>query len=138
MRRFPDLRSLAVSGSLALVILALVAPFVTAQWVAFEEGRADAAPWTRFSADLRTATYAILKDLVIGRPTFDVSIAGAPLVTAAERSHMRDVRAVVTGFYSAAGLALAILMVGLLGARRSRAWTRAPYLRAVRIGAGGG
>ena len=62
-------------------------------WVAFEQGRAEATAWTGFSEpELRTATDAILADLVFGPPDFDVAVAGQPVLIERERGHMRDVR----------------------------------------------
>ena len=86
----------------ALAIVAIVLPlFLNPVWVAFEQGRAEAAAWTGFSEpDLRAATDAILADLVIGPPDFDVAVAGQPVLIERERGHMRDVRGVFAGFYA--------------------------------------
>jgi integral membrane protein (TIGR01906 family) len=84
----------------ALVILGLtVLPFLTPAWVGFEQGRSDVLAWTGFSqAEVTTVTNAILGDLVLARGDFDVARDGAPVLTDAERSHMRDVRGVFAGF----------------------------------------
>ena len=108
------LASLVVGIAAALVIVAIaILPFLTPAWVGFEQGRAQAAAWTGYSeGDLRTATDAILADLVIGPPDFDVAIAGVPVLTERERGHMRDVRGVFAGFYL-----LAIVGAGVLVGR---------------------
>ena len=86
----------------ALAIVAVVLPlFLNPVWVAFEQGRAEAAAWTGFSEpDLRAATDAILADLVVGPPDFDVAVAGEPVLNERERGHMRDVRGVFAGFFA--------------------------------------
>ena len=55
--------------------------------------RGPASP-SRSSA---TATDAILADLVVGPPDFDVAVAGTPVLIERERAHMRDVRGVFAG-----------------------------------------
>ena len=49
----------------AVVIVAIaMLPFLTPQWVAFEQGRAQATAWTGYTTpQLRAATDAILSDL---------------------------------------------------------------------------
>ena len=66
----------------ALAIVAIVMPlFLNPIWVAFEQGRAEAVAWTGFATtDLRTATDAILVDLVAGPPDFDVQVGGATVL----------------------------------------------------------
>jgi integral membrane protein (TIGR01906 family) len=105
----------------AIVIIAVaVIPFLSPQWVAFEQGRAEAAAWTGFNeADLRVATNAILSDLVLGPPNFDVEVAGAPVLTERERSHMRDVRGVFAGFAILAVVSAIGLAALYAGARRA-------------------
>ena len=100
MRVFPGLLSVAVALATALCILAVVISlFLTPAWVAFEQDRADAAGWTGFNAEeLRTATNAILSDLVLGPPNFEVTVRGTPVLTKGERDHMRDVRGIFTAF----------------------------------------
>jgi integral membrane protein (TIGR01906 family) len=118
----------------ALTIIAVIIPlFLNPVWVGFEQGRAQAAAWTGFSeADLRSATDAILADLVVGPPDFDAEVGGAPVLNEREQSHMRDVRGVFIGFFAlAVGLLAAALVLVL---RRGRAG-RAESWRAVRTGA---
>ena len=91
--------SIAIGIATAIVIVAVaIIPFLTPAWVGFEQGRAQAQAWTGYSeADLRTATNAILADLVVGPPDFDVEVAGVPVLNERERGHMRDVRTVFGG-----------------------------------------
>jgi len=50
-----------------LLITVAIVPFLTPGWVAFEQGRAQAAAWTGYStSELNAATGAILSDLVFG------------------------------------------------------------------------
>jgi integral membrane protein (TIGR01906 family) len=125
----------ALSTALILVAIAIV-PFLSPAWVTFEQGRAEAAAWTGFSEpDLRTVTNSILEDLVIGPPTFDVALDGRSVLSASERSHMQDVRAVFAGFFVATAAAAAILGIAFwLGGRRAAPWTRRDAWRALRIG----
>ena len=121
----------------AIVIIAIsILPFLSPQWVSFEQGRAQAQAWTGYStAELQTATGAILSDLVFGPPSFDVEVNGTPVLNERERSHMRDVRDVFAGFFILALVAGVGLVAAFIGARRlghpERAW------RAIRNGARG-
>ena len=134
------LGTVAVALSTAVVLVALaIVPFLTPPWVAFEQGRTGAAELTGFTpSELRTATDAILGDLVLGPPDFDVRGArsGQPILTAAERAHMRDVRAVFGSFYLVAALAVLILGITALMSRKpTPTWSRRDTWRAVRLGA---
>jgi len=124
----------AVATALVLLIVA-VTPFLTPAWVSFEQERADAAAWTGYSpGELRTATDAILNDLVVGPPAFDVAIDGEPVLIEAERGHMRDVRRVFSGFYLAGIVAFLLLLVGRVAAGRLEGWSRNDYWGAIRVG----
>jgi integral membrane protein (TIGR01906 family) len=131
LRRIADVW---IALATALAILALVLPlFLNPLWVSFEQGRADASAWTGFSEpELRSATDAILADLVVGPPDFDVTVADQPVLNERERSHMRDVRSVFIGFFVVALLAL---VGALVIAARRRGGERAASWRAVRAGA---
>ncbi|MEO7663831.1 MAG: DUF1461 domain-containing protein [Candidatus Limnocylindrales bacterium] len=124
-------------ATVLVILAAAIVPFLNPQWVAFEQGRSDASAWTGFSnADLRTATDAIVNDLVTGSGDFDVQLNGTPVLTAAERSHMKDVRGVFAEFYAAAAVALAVAWIGFRLARRGGAtWMRSDAWRAMRYGA---
>jgi integral membrane protein (TIGR01906 family) len=130
------LGSVALGLATALVIPAIVvAPFLSPAWIGFEQDRSGAVLWTGFAHDdLRSVTNAILADLVIGPPAFDVELNGSPVLNPAERSHMRDVRGVFSGFYLAAAAGLAVL-AGAAIAARARPEARADAWRAVRGGA---
>jgi len=124
--------SIVVAFATAIVILALaILPFLNPGWVAFEQGRSQADAWTGYApADLRTVTDAILADLLFGPPDFDVEVRGEPVLSAAERGHMTDVRGVSIGF----GFVAVVSAVVLVAAHRvSRGG--AAFWRSVRAGA---
>jgi integral membrane protein (TIGR01906 family) len=113
-----------------------ILPFLTPAWVDFDQGWTGAVGYTGFSHDeLRAVTGSILADLVVGPPDFDVAVGGVAVLNERERSHMRDVRTVFTGFAVLAVLAAVGLVVSIAGARRlghpERAWA------AIRNGARG-
>jgi integral membrane protein (TIGR01906 family) len=122
--------SILIGLATAIVILAVaVLPFLTPQWIAFEQSRANATGWTGFTTEeLRAATDAILADLVFGGD-FDVEIDGTLVLVEREQSHMTDVRTVFRGLW--------ILAIGsaLVLAAASRRADRAGTWRAVRGGA---
>lgn len=124
--------SVLVALATVLVLLAVaILPFLTPAWIGFAQDRAEAAAWTGFSPEqLRQATNGILADLILGPPDFDVALDGVPVLSAIERSHMRDVREVFMAF-GAVVLATAAFLVA------AAAWTRrsAAFWRAVRGGA---
>jgi integral membrane protein (TIGR01906 family) len=119
---------LLTASATAVVITAIaIVPFLTPAWVLFEQGRTGAEQLTGYTtAELRTATDAILADLVLGPPDFDVVVVGAPVLNEREQSHMRDVRGVFAGFGVLALLAAAGLIAAVGLARRlghpERAW----------------
>jgi integral membrane protein (TIGR01906 family) len=107
--------------------------FLNPVWVSFEQGRAEATAWTGFTeTELRAATDAILADLVIGPPDFDVTVGGEPVLNERERGHMRDVRGVFVGFFA---VALVLVGAALVIAVRRRGTARSASWRAVRAGA---
>ena len=118
----------------ALAILAIVMPlFLNPIWVAFEQGRSQAAAWTGFSEpDLHLATDAILADLVFGPPDFDVQLHGTAVLDERERSHMRDVRTVFMGFFVLT-IVLVVAAAAVIVRRHGR--DRAATWRSVRNGA---
>jgi integral membrane protein (TIGR01906 family) len=124
--------SIVVAVATAIVILALaILPFLNPAWVSFEQGRSRADAWTGFSpSELRTATDAILADLLLGPPEFDVEIRGEPVLAAEERGHMTDVRGVFVAF----GLLALVSAVALAAAHRLGRGAAA-FWRPVRAGA---
>jgi integral membrane protein (TIGR01906 family) len=124
------LAAILIGLATAIVIVTLaILPFLTPQWVAFEQGRAQAEAWTGFATEeLRTATTVILSDLVFGGD-FDVAIDGKPVLEARERSHMQDVRTVFRGLWILAALSVVGLVLASRRADRPGTW------RAVRGGA---
>jgi integral membrane protein (TIGR01906 family) len=127
--------SVIVGLAVALVVLAgSVAPFLNPVWVGFEQDRSEASAWTGYTpAQLRSATDAILSDLIVGPPTFDVVVDGEPVLNERERGHMADVRSVFSGFALVAIVALLIVIAGWRVAREIAPET---YWRAVRGGIG--
>jgi integral membrane protein (TIGR01906 family) len=127
--------SLIVGVAVAIVVLAgSIAPFLNPVWVAFEQDRSHADAWTGYTpAQLRTATDAILSDLVVGPPTFDVVVDGSPVLNERERGHMADVRAVFGAFAMVAIIALLIVIAGW---RIARGRAAESYWRGVRAGIG--
>ena len=116
-----------VAASIVVIAIAIL-PFLTPAWVSFEQGRTHAASLVGYSeADLTVATNAILHDLVLGPPDFAVEVAGAPVLEARERAHMRDVRGVFAGFFLLAAIAAVTLVILVVGARwmghLGRAWS---------------
>jgi integral membrane protein (TIGR01906 family) len=128
-RTFPEhLAAFTTAVTAAVLIIAIaILPFLTPAWVSFEQGRTRAADLTGYTpTELAAATNAILHDLVVGPPAFDVAVAGRPVLDERERSHMRDVRGVFTGFALIALVSALGLAVLSAGARRmghpERAW----------------
>ena len=124
--------SVLVGIATAVVILALaIVPFVNPGWVGFEQGRARADAWTGYTpAQLRRATDAILSDLIVGPPNFDIAVDGQADLNAREREHMADVRRV---FVALAALAVVSAVVLLVAHRLWRG--TAAFWRPVRWGA---
>jgi integral membrane protein (TIGR01906 family) len=134
MRSASPSRPLSIlTGAATAVVLIAVAilPFLTPAWLGFAQERAQAMAWTGYSqADLDTATNALLHDVLIGPPAFDVAVGGEPVLTPAERGHLADVRGVFVGvglLALAAAFTLAVILV------RGRAWPA--VWRSVRSGA---
>lgn len=119
-----------LATAIVIVTVAII-PFLTPQWVAFEQGRAQATAWTGYTTgELRTATDAILSDLVFGG-AFEVQVNGTPVLEARERAHMNDVRTVFRGLWILAVISVAVLVAASRRQDRQRAW------RAVRGGSRG-
>ena len=131
MNAFPGRAASVLIGlATAIIIVALaILPFLTPQWVAFEQGRSNAAAWTGFTTEeLRVATDAILSDLIFGGD-FGVEINGTPVLNEREQAHMADVRTVFRGLWILAAASLVVLAAASRSRDRARMW------RAVRRGA---
>ncbi len=124
--------AIVTGAAAALVVIALaILPFLTPVWMQVGQAQAQATAWTGYTeAQLRSVTDGIVHDLVLGPPDFAVALPGqtTPVLSDAERSHMRDVRGVFAGFYAVAGVA-AIVLVALFaaargGGARARLWAR--------------
>jgi integral membrane protein (TIGR01906 family) len=126
------LAALAIGVSTALVVVALaILPFLNPLWVRFEQDRAQAGTWTGFAPqDLQAVSDAIIADLIIGPPDFDVALGGVPVLDERERQHMRDVRGVFASLYVAAAIGAAVLVAAWLLARGAAA--RAVFWRRLR------
>ena len=124
------LAAIVIALATAIVIVTVVIlPFLTPQWIGFEQGRAQAEAWTGYTTEqLRTATDAIVGDLVFGGD-YAVAIDGQPVLDARERSHMVDVRSVFRGLWILATISVVVLVVAARRADRAVTW------RAVRGGA---
>jgi integral membrane protein (TIGR01906 family) len=128
-RTIPERIAAVATGLAAAIVVVAIAilPFLTPAWVAFEQGRTNAAGLTGYAEpDLQAATNAILHDLVIGPPDFAVQVNGTPVLEERERSHMRDVRGVFAAFGLLALTSAVVVVAGVAGARRlghvERAW----------------
>ena len=123
--------SLLTGLATAIVIVTLaILPFLTTQWVAFEQDRSNATGWTGYSTEeLRSATGSILSDLVFGPPNFDVQVRGEAVLDERERGHMRDVRTVFLGLWVLAAGSVVVLLVATRRPDRAATW------RAIRRGA---
>jgi Predicted membrane protein len=123
--------SLLAGLATAIVIVTLaILPFLTPQWVAFEQDRSNAAGWTGYSAEeLRSATGSILSDLVVGPPNFDIQVRAQTVLDERERGHMRDVRTVFIGLWAFGALSFVVLLAATRRSDRAATW------RAIRRGA---
>ena len=116
----------AIATGLLIVGVAVV-PLLTPPWVAFAQDRAQATAWTGYTTtELRSATEAILGDLVVGPPTFDVEVRGEAVLNDREREHLRDVREIFAGLAILVVTGVVVLIAGRLrlGVGRLRASAR--------------
>ena len=108
-----------MATGLVIVTLAIL-PFLTPPWLAFEQERTQVTAWTGFSeTDVAAVTNAIVADLVVGPPEFDVTLAGQPVLNERERGHMRDVRSVFLGLWSLTAAGLVVLVFAGRADRRA-------------------
>jgi len=127
-----------VSVATAFVLLgSSILPFLTPAWVGFEQDRSNVTSLTGFSAaDVRSLTGQLLGDLVLSGGDFGAHLdSQGPILTAAERQHLRDVRGVFQGFYLLILAAAIVLAVTWRRAREGDA--RLAWWRGVRRGAAG-
>ena len=124
------LAAIVIGLATAIVIVTVVVlPFLTPQWIGFEQGRAQAEAWTGYTTEeLRTATDSIVSDLVFGGD-YAVAVSGTPVLGDRERQHMVDVRTVFRGLWILATISVLVLVAA------SRRGDRAGTWRAVRGGA---
>lgn len=118
-----SLLAVLVSIATVLVIVGLVlAIFFNPIWINFEQERTGVPALTGFTSDeVRAAMGSILRDVILGPPTFAVEVRGQPVLDAAERSHMVDVYGVMRAFMAVVGLA-ALALVLITRANRGRRW----------------
>lgn len=118
-----SLLAVLVSIATVLVIVGLVlAIFFNPIWINFEQERTGVPALTGFTLDeVRAAMGSILRDVILGPPTFAVEVRGQPVLDAAERSHMVDVYGVMRAFMVVVGLA-ALALVLIARANRGRRW----------------
>jgi len=91
-----------------VVVLVLLSPL----WVFGEQDRVGSASLTGYTAaEVRTATGAILADLVTGPPDFDVTIRDQPVLNETERGHMRDVRTTFLALFAVVGISVIVLAI---------------------------
>lgn len=116
--------SILVGMATAIVIVSVaVLPFLSPQWVAFEQGRSNATGWTGYTTDeLNVATGAILSDLVVGPPDFDVAVRDEPVLDAREQGHMRDVRTVFVGLWALTAVSVVLLVLAARRPDRGALW----------------
>jgi integral membrane protein (TIGR01906 family) len=131
------MKSWIVAVATAFVILgASLLPFLTPAWVGFEQDRSGSAALVGYPpAEVHSITSSILGDLVLSRGDFAVARDGAPVLTDAERGHMRDVRGVFEAFYL---LVVASIVVLAVTFRRARGRdSRSGWWHAAQRGAAG-
>lgn len=128
----PLLGGLATVATMIVLIGFSVAVFFNPLWMAFEQDRIAVPASTGYtSAQVRTVTDAILADLIFGPPEFAIAVDGRPVLDAAERSHMVDVRNVLLPFGALLVISMATLgAIAAVGRRRDWLW------RAVARGSG--
>lgn len=130
-----------MAAATAVVLLGgSVAPFLTPPVVRFEQARTAVYSNTGMTwAEIDAITQSLLADLVFWTGDFDVSefhparCCPPNVLSDAERSHMRDVRGVFTGFWILVLAGVVVLSVGFRRARGTEA--RAAAWRSVARGA---
>jgi integral membrane protein (TIGR01906 family) len=113
----------AIVGLAIVLVIANVAilPLLTPAWVLAGQQLTGAGASSGFTDDeLATIDAALLGDLILGPPDFDVEVGGAPVLVERERGHLRDVRTAFLGFFGLGIASLAVVAVAALRARGDR------------------
>lgn len=104
-------RVVVVVSTIAFLVGVAILPLLNPVWIGFAQARADATGWTGWTDDqVANVTGALLHDLVLGPPAFDVALDGVAVFDERERSHMRDVRTVF-GWVAFASIGGAVALV---------------------------
>ena len=119
-------------ASVVAIIGVTVALFFNPVWVGFAQDRARVPEITGYSSEqVRIVTGAMLSDVVVGPPLFNVEVDGQPVLSDTERGHMVDVSDVVRKALVVLAIAVGALIV-TFATNRGEAW---PW-RAVAVGSG--
>jgi integral membrane protein (TIGR01906 family) len=130
-----------MAAATAFVILGgSIAPFLAPPVVRFEQDRTGVSDLTGYTPRLLDGvTTALLGDLVLWRGDFDTGVnddfSVGPVLSDAERAHMRDVRNVFTGFWIVVFAGIAVLAAGFRRARSAGTEAKAALWRSVASGA---
>jgi integral membrane protein (TIGR01906 family) len=117
-------------ATIGVIVGFVVALLLTPLWVFAEQDRAGSAALTGYTAsEVRVATGALLGDLIVGPPDFDVTIRDQVVLNDAERAHLRDVRTTFLAFFAVIAVCLVVLLLA-----RWRSHGSALFWRGVRIG----
>lgn len=117
----PVLAGLAGVATVIVIIGLTIALFFNPVWIGFEQERTGVPVITGYTSEqVRTVTGSVLAELAFGPGAFAVAVAGQPVLDAAERSHMVDVRNVLLPVAIIFGVAGALLLA-LMAANRRRA-----------------
>ena len=117
-------------ATIGVIVGFVVAVLLTPLWVFGEQDRAGSAALTGYTAaEVRVATGAILGDMIVGPPDFDVTIRDQAVLNEAERTHLRDVRSNFLAFFAVIAICLVILVLA-----RWRSHGSVTFWRGVRVG----
>lgn len=116
-------RGALVSVATVVVIVGVtVVVFFNPVWIDIAQGRAGVPAVIGYTPEqVRTATGAILADLIVGPPDFAVAIDGEAVLGPTERSHMVDVRSVVLPLATLLAV-VTVALAAVLAANRRSAW----------------
>ena len=123
---------IAATAAAIAIVGRTIALFFNPRWIGFEQERTGVPEITGYtSEEVRAVTRSILGDVFLGPPAFDVAVNGQPVLDAAERSRMVDVRNVLLPAAIAFGAAIVVL-AALFATNGRQAW----MWRAVAVGSG--